>query len=155
MTRATTIAAGGLLLAVMTASCSSNPAAPATTTTTTTTPTTPTPSAATPETEVFIGTLAVKDSSFFSFNVLGSSNVLVTLASMTTGTPGPAVSIPVSLGLGVPSGIGCGLTQSVIVPPALTPQIAVTLDPGIFCVSIQDVGNLKVPVNFAIRIVHQ
>ena len=69
--------------------------------------------------------------------------------------PGPAVSIPVKLGLGVPAGIGCGLTQSVTVPPALTPQIGVTLAPGIFCASIEDVGNLKSPVSFAIRIVHQ
>jgi hypothetical protein len=74
---------------------------------------------------------------------------------MTLASPGPAVSIPVQLGLGIPAGIGCGLTQSVTVPPALTPQIGVTLAPGIFCVSIQDVGTLTSPVNFAIRIVHQ
>lgn len=106
-------------------------------------------------TEVFTGSLALKDSSFYSFTVNATSNVFLTLASMTLASPGPAVSVPVEIGLGIPAGIGCGLTQSVIVPPLLTPQIGVTLDPGVFCVSIQDVGNLTSPVNFAIRIVHQ
>jgi hypothetical protein len=77
------------------------------------------------------------------------------LASLTLANTGPTLSVPVNLGLGVPAGIGCGVTQSVTVGPALTPQIAVTLDPGIYCVNIQDAGNLTSQVNFAIRIAHQ
>jgi len=138
------IASAVLLSALLNAGCSNSPTPTQTTSTTSTT-----------STEVFIGSLALKDSSFYSFTVMQKSNVFLTFASMTVASPGPAVSIPVKLGLGVPAGIGCGLTQSVTVSPALTPQIAVTLDPGIFCVSIEDVGNLVAPVNFAIRIVHQ
>jgi hypothetical protein len=137
------IASAVLLSALLTAGCSSSPTTP----TSTTTPT--------PTTELFAGSLALKDSSFYSFTVVQKSNVFLTLASLTVAVPGPAVSIPLNLGLGVPAGIGCALTQSLTVPPTLTPQIAVTLDPGIFCVNIQDVGNLTSPVNFAIRIVHQ
>jgi hypothetical protein len=138
------IASAALLSASLTAGCASPP-----------TTTSPTPTTSTTTTEVFVGSLALKDSSFYSFTVVQKSNVFLTFASMTVASPGPAVSIPVTLGLGVPAGIGCGLTQSVTVSPALTPQIAVTLDPGIFCVSIQDVGNLTAQVSFAIRIVHQ
>ena len=137
------IASAVLLSALLTAGCSSSPTTPASTT------------PATPTTELFTGSLALKDSTFYSFTVVQKSNVFLTLASLTVADPGPAVSIPLNLGLGVPAGIGCALTQSLTVPPMLTPQIGVTLDPGIFCVSIQDVGNLTSPVNFAIRIVHQ
>ena len=139
------VASAVLLSAVLAAGCSNNP----------TTTTTPTSTTSTNFTEVFTGSLAVKDSSFYSFTVLQKSNVYLMLASMTVAPPGPAVSIPVKLGLGVPAGIGCGLTQSAIVAPALTAQIGVTLDPGIYCVNIEDVGNLTFPVAFAIRIVHQ
>jgi hypothetical protein len=136
-------AAALLLSALLTAGCSSSPTTP----TSTTTPT--------PITELFAGSLAPKDSNFYSFTVNQKSNVFLTLASLTVANPGPAISIPLNLGLGVPAGIGCALTQSVTVPPTLTPQIGVTLDPGIFCVNIQDGGSLTSPVNFAIRIVHQ
>jgi hypothetical protein len=105
-------------------------------------------------TEVFAGTLSVGGSSFYSFTVSSTGTASVTLASITTGVPGPAANIAVNMGLGVPAGIGCPVTTSVTVGPALTAQIAQILDPGIYCVNIADVGNLTAAVNFAIRILH-
>jgi len=105
-------------------------------------------------TEVFTGSLAVNGSGFYSFTVSSTGTTSVMLASITTAVPGPAVNLAVSLGVGVPAGIGCPVTTAVTVGPALTSQIAITLDPGIYCVNIADIGNLPVPVNFAIRIVH-
>jgi hypothetical protein len=134
-----------LALAVACGGCSNSP------TSATTTPTTST----TPITEVFTGTLTSGTPAFYSFTVVQKSNVFLMLASETQSSTGPTLSIPLNLGLGVPAGVGCGLTQSVTVAPSLTAHIAVTLDPSIYCVNLQDVGNLPAPVNFAVRIVHQ
>jgi hypothetical protein len=137
-----------VLAAVLAARCSGNSSSTGTTPTSTTTTTTPI-------TEVFVGTLSLGGSSFYSFTVNLRSNVFLTLASLTTGSPSPTIFVPLQLGLGIPAGIGCGLTQSVTIAPALTPQIGVTLDPGIYCVNVADVGNLASAVTFAVRIVHE
>jgi hypothetical protein len=142
---AATIAGLALASALLAAACSNTPSST----------TTPSATTSTPFTEVFIGTLPVGGSSFYSFTVSQTSNVFLMMASLTTATPAPTVSVPLNLGLGVPAGIGCDLSQSVTVTPALTPQIGVTLDPGIYCANIQDVGYLTSPVTFAIRIVHR
>jgi hypothetical protein len=105
-------------------------------------------------TEVFAGSVDVNGAAFYSFTVTTNGTATVMLASVTTATPGPAADIGMSLGIGVPAGTGCPVTTSVTVGPALTSQIATTLAPGIYCVNIADAGNLRAPVNFAIRIVH-
>jgi hypothetical protein len=133
-----------LALGIVSAGCSNSPSSP-----------TPTPISSTPVTEVFTGTLVPGIPAFYSFTVNQKSNVFLMLASETQSSTGPTLSIPLNLGLGVPAGVGCGLTQSVTVSPSLTAQIGVTLDPSIYCVNIQDVGTLPAPINFAIRIVHQ
>ena len=132
-----------LVVAALSAGCNSNNS--------TTTPTTVITGTLT---EVFVGSVDVNGSAFYSFTVSSSGTVSVMLASVTTGTPGPAADIGMSLGVGVPAGTGCPVTTSVTVGPALTSQIATALTPGIYCVNIADVGNLRAPVNFAIRIVH-
>ena len=105
-------------------------------------------------TEVFVGSLDVNGAGFYSFTVSSTGTTSVMLASLTQATPGPVADLAVSLGVGVPAGIGCPVTTAVSVGPALTSQIATTLTPGIYCVNIADIGNLRAAVNFAIRIVH-
>jgi hypothetical protein len=118
------------------------------------TPTTPSTSTVTNITEVFVGTLNVRGSSFYSFSVLTAGSVSIMLASITVARPGPTANIPVSLGVGVPAGEGCNTTQSTTVGPALTSQLTATLTPGVYCANVADVGNLTSSVGFAIRIIH-
>jgi len=132
-----------LVAASLSAGCNNNP-----------TTTSPSNFVVGPTTEVFTGSVDVNGSAFYSFTVVTSGTTSVMLASITTGTPGPAADIGMSLGIGVPAGTGCPVTTSVMVGPALTSQIASALTPGIYCVNIADVGNLRAQVNFAIRIVH-
>jgi len=107
-----------------------------------------------PSTEVFSGTLPVQGSSFYSFTVVTSGQVSITLASLVATPPGPALKNVVGLGVGTPLETDCSVTNSVTAAPGLTAQLASSLTPAIYCVRIYDLGNLTVPVNFSIRIVH-
>ena len=131
-------------LGIAAAGCSST-AAPSSTTTTTIVST---------QAEAFTGSLDRQGSSFYSFNVTTAGNVGVTLASLTTGTPGPAVGTVMGIGIGVPSGTDCAVTDSLNVAPALTVQLTVSKAVGTYCVRVFDIGNLTGPVNFGVRIVH-
>jgi ABC-type phosphate transport system substrate-binding protein len=120
--------------------------------TTTTTPTTTTP---TPE--LFEGQLTSRGASqFFSFTVTTAGNVNLTLASVTTAaTPGTSLNLPLGVGLGTPVGTDCNLTQQTTTGPGLVPQVTGSnVATGTYCVKVFDVGNLTVPVNFAVRIEH-
>ena len=116
----------------------------------TTAPTTP----ALPSSEVFSGTVDVQGSSFYSFTTATSGEVSITLASLVATQPGPALNTVMSLGVGTPLGTECSVTNSVPAAPGLTAQLVNTLTPATYCTRISDVGNLKGPVNFTIRIVH-
>jgi hypothetical protein len=85
-----------------------------------------------------------------------AGNVSVTLASVTTAsTPGTSVNLPLGIGIGTPLGTACNLTQQTTTGPGLTPQLTGSnLAAAIYCVEVFDVGNLTVPVNFAVRIQH-
>ncbi|HKF68563.1 MAG TPA: hypothetical protein VKB36_18575 [Vicinamibacterales bacterium] len=121
---------------------------------TSTTPTTTTG----PTSEIFEGQLqGPGGSQFFSFTVSSAGNASITLASVTTAaTPGTSINVPLGLGLGQPLGTDCNLTQQTTTGPGLAPQLttATNLSPAIYCVKVFDVGNLAVPVNFAVRITH-
>jgi hypothetical protein len=100
---------------------------------------------------LFSGAVAVKGASFYSFTLTGNATVNVMLASLTTAS-GTPLSTPVTLGVGVPKGTGCGVTSSLSAVPALKSQISLTLGAGIYCVNIADAGSLADTTNFAIRI---
>jgi hypothetical protein len=111
--------------------------------------TTPSTSSSTNTTETFTGTLAVQSSNLFSFTVAQAGTVSLTLSTLSaTG--------PVGLGVGTPNGAtACTLTSSnstALAGP--TPQIMVTENPGTYCVSVYDVGNLTGPAAFSITVVH-
>jgi hypothetical protein len=135
-----------LALAVMAAACSGDSSTPTTPTTT-----------SLPTSELFEGKLQSRgDSIFFSFTVNVAGNVNVTLASVaTSSTPGSSVNLPLGIGLGSPLATDCNVTTQTTAGPALTPQlVGNNFSPAIYCVRVFDVGNLSVPIDFAVRITH-
>jgi hypothetical protein len=136
-----------LALALATAACGGSDSS------TTTAPTT----ASGPTTELFEGKLQSRgDSTFFSFTVATAGNVSVTLASVTTATtPGSSTNLPLGVGLGSPLATDCTVTSQTTTGPGLTSQLTGSnFSPAIYCVRVFDVGNLTVPINFAVRITH-
>ena len=110
-----------------------------------------------PTTELFVGTLDVRGSGFYSFTVSQTGNVNLLLASLTASGRnglGPALTTTLGIGLGVPSGTGCALDTSVETPPALVSQITLSMAAGIHCAEIHDIGKLTSSVNFTLRIIH-
>ena len=114
-------------------------------------PTAPTELPGTPITELFIGTIAVGGSSFYSIGFPETTQVRVTLIALSSAT-GELTPATVSLRLGIPSGTTCAPTNTQNVTPAFTQQIAAELVSGTYCVGINDVGGLTQPTNFLIRI---
>ena len=104
--------------------------------------------------DVFEGTLSAAGSSFYSFTVVEAGAVHVTLVSLAIDAPRSTVSVSMGLGVGIPNGAGCDLTQSVTAAPALVSQLTVAMAAGTYCAKLFDVGNLPAPVRFAVRIVH-
>jgi hypothetical protein len=120
------------------------------------TPTSPSDSSATaaPVTEVFTGTLLTGGTSFFSFNVSQGGTVKVMLAT-TNSEAGQPLAPSLKLGVGVPAGLGCGVSNSVTATAALSSQISSFLAAGTYCVDLSDPGNsLTQTINFNVRIVH-
>lgn len=103
-------------------------------------------------TRLFTGTLARNESAFYSFTLNQTSGVFVTLASVTGVDARDATTTPLRLGLGVPRGTGCAVTTSVVVAPALTPQIQEYAAQGVRCVSVGDPGTVSSNVRYAVRI---
>jgi hypothetical protein len=115
--------------------------------------TAPTPTTTLPTTEVYTGTLALKGSGFYSFNVLTAGSVNITFASLTDAN-GRTLNTPLTLGMGVPAGEGCGVTTSVTAPPSLSAQLTNMAGISTYCVQLSDAGALTAPANFGVRIVH-
>ena len=119
-----------------------------------TTPTTPTVVTG-PTPTLFEGKLTVGGFAFYSFTVNSTGDADVMLASVTTTTsPGSELNVVLGLALGTPLGEDCSITASMPARPALQSPLVNNLTPGIYCVRVYDIGNLKAPVNFAVRIVH-
>jgi hypothetical protein len=118
------------------------------------TPTAPTDSGPTTTTEVWAGTLEVRGAGFFSFSVQSTGATGITFGSLVDTRSGRPLETSVGLALGVPRREECELTTSITASPALTAQISTALNPGIYCVHISDVGNLRAAAAFGVRIVH-
>ena len=104
---------------------------------------------------LFEGKLAVGGSAFYSFTVSTTGNVNVMLASVTSTTsPGSESNVVLGLALGTPLGTDCTITSALLASAALQSPLVNNLTPGIYCARVYDIGNLKAPVNFAIRIVY-
>jgi len=109
-----------------------------------------------PTPEIFEGKVDPGGSAFYSFTVTQTGNVDVMLASVSTSTApsGTAPAIPLGIGLGTPIGTDCSVTSSINTSAALTSPLVGNMTPGIYCVRVYDIGQLRSTVNFAIRIVH-
>ena len=108
-----------------------------------------------PTPELFEGKLAVGGSTFYSFTVSATGDADVMLASVTTTTaPGNASGVILGIALGQPLGEDCTITTSLAASAALQSPLVSNLTPGIYCARVYDLGNLRTPVNFAVRIVH-
>ena len=77
--------------------------------------------------------------------------MLASVASQAGGVPVPK---SLGIGVGVPSGTGCALMQSVSAESGLNAQIQHTIAAGVHCVSVFDEGTMTAPVYFALRFSH-
>jgi len=111
----------------------------------TTTPTTP--STTSPTSESWSGVVAPGGQSSRSFTVNASGTIAVTLTS---------AGATLGLGVGLPrvTGGGCRLGVSVTASGASSPQISTAADAGQYCVQVYDLGTLRDPVGFALKIDH-
>jgi hypothetical protein len=108
-----------------------------------------------PSTALFEGTLAPGGSAFYSFTVTTTGLTNVMLASVTTSAaPGTSSTVVLGLALGTPLGTDCTITNALLASAGLTSQLVNSLSPGIYCARVYDIGNLRSPVKFAIRIVY-
>ena len=133
-----------LLLPLLLGACGDSPTSPDDAATT----------AATVSPSVFEGTLDLNGSNFYSFTVSQSGSITAYLASLTLVGHREALVVPVRLGVGVPKGEGCGVTQSVDTAPALVTQLTLTLGAGIYCINVSDIGALPGAAVFSIRFLH-
>jgi len=116
------------------------------------TPTSPS-STGTTTIKLFTGVIPVKGTKFYSYTVSNAGTVTAMLASLTTGT-GTVVGRTLELGIGIPAGTGCAVSEPINTTPALVPQLAQEATAGTYCVRIADLEGLPASMNFAIRIVH-
>ena len=93
-------------------------------------------------------------STAFTFTTVATTNIGVTLASLTDAT-GEPVQADVTLDLGILSGSSCSPTTATrVVASTLTATVAASsLPAGTYCVSVADVGEIAAPTNFTVRVV--
>jgi hypothetical protein len=101
--------------------------------------------------QTYAGTLDVGGSGFYSIVVSQEGPVSLTLAAVQT-PGGGALTTPLGIGIGVPSGTTCKRSTSQSAAPSLAAQLTTTLIPGTYCVAVYDAGALTSAVNFAMRI---
>lgn len=110
------------------------------------TPTTPTTTSAATS-EGWSSVVAPGGQSSRSFTVNSSGTIVVTLT---------AADVTLGLGVGLPrvTGGGCRLSVSVNTSAGSSPQISAPADAGQYCVQVFDLGTLRDPVGFSLKIDH-
>ena len=110
-------------------------------------PTTPTPAVPT-RTDTFSDTLLQLGANTHSFTVIEYGGVKVTLNSLEPGAV-------VGLGIGTPSFGSCSVADKVEAVAGAAVQLSGTATvPGLFCVTIFDVGNVVEPTAYTITVLH-
>lgn len=108
--------------------------------------------AASVSTVVFEGVLEPKGASFYSFTTVQTGVVTAMLGSLTLVGRREALVIPVSLGVGIPKGEGCAVSESIETTPGLVAQLSSSpLAPGIYCINVADIGYLTGTANVLVR----
>lgn len=118
------------------------------------TPTTPTTTTPTTTTEVWTGTISARGAGFFSFAVLNAGTASVTVGSLVDASTGRPIETSVGLGLGRPRREECEMSTTVTASPGLVAQLSTAVTPGIYCVQLSEIGNLRAAAAFGVRIVH-
>ncbi len=128
------------------------------------TPTSPSTisSAPVPVTERFDAILDLKGSSFYPFSVNGSGgNVTINLASLSPLNRPGLLNVEMQIGYGTVvtdadgNPAGCDSKKTIQTAPALAAQLTDTLTVATnYCANIADIGNLREPANFSVRITH-
>jgi hypothetical protein len=120
---------------------------------TTTTPSTSdgTTIASPTETDTFNDVLPVGGLLTYTFEVGVYGTVNVSVASI--GGAGVPTTVETKLGIGTLGDSGCTTTVSAISKPGVT-GVTATEEPGTYCVTIQDVGNLFRPATFSLTVAH-
>jgi hypothetical protein len=109
------------------------------------------PTRSTLTTAHFSGSLSPGAGRFYAFTVSEPGSVTVLLASVTASTSGTPLAIPLALGVGIPRGTGCGLIDRIEASPALVAQLIHSVNPGVYCIEVADLGRAPGAVNFATR----
>ena len=140
-----------LVVALSIAACGNSTTAPSTTTT-----------APVAVTERFDAIIDLKASSFHPFSVNGSGGtVSINLASLSPLNRAGLLPVAMQIGYGTVvtdadgNPTGCDLKKTIQAAPALTAQLTDTVTVATnYCASIADIGNLREPANFSMRITH-
>ena len=106
-----------------------------------------TPSPTTSTNESWSGVVAPGGQSTRSFTVNASGTIAVTLTAADT-------TLGVGIGLPRVTGGGCRLGVSVNTSAGSSPQISAPADAGQYCVQVYDLGTLRDPVGFSLKIDH-
>ena len=100
--------------------------------------------------ESFTGTLAKGGTAFYSFTVPRDGTVSFTLLSLTIG--GVPSDLSITMGLGVPRGTACQTASQLGVTAGVVPQVTNQVVPSVYCVNLNDPGNLTADAAFAVSI---
>jgi hypothetical protein len=82
------------------------------------------------------------------FTVATAGVVYVTLTSV-----GPP-SVPIGVGLGIPSGSACILSVAIVTEATGAPQVSASVDPGSYCAQVYNVGDVGKSLDFSVTIDH-
>jgi len=108
-----------------------------------------------PPTEYFSGTVWPGGETSYAFTVNQDGVVTETLGSVTAaGGSRAAVDATLTIGFGIPSGTGCGRSQSIDAKSGLMPQLGANAPAGIYCADVSAPPNAPGPFDFVLRIVH-
>lgn len=125
------------------------------------TPTTPSSTTPSRTTERFDDIITVRASLFYPFSVGSSGTTSINLASLSPIDRPGALMTTMEIGWGKTvkdqdgTVTGCTLSRVMQTTPALTAQLSDTLTPAAdYCANIADIGELREPANFSIRITH-
>jgi hypothetical protein len=102
-------------------------------------------------TETFSGTVAVAGSDFHTFSASRAGDVSVTLTAA-----GPPATIPMGVGIGIPSGATCTLVPgaSTITAAGTSAQLVGLISNGTLCVQVYDASHQTDAVTYAVTVVH-
>jgi hypothetical protein len=137
------------LLTLMVAACHKDTTTSPTSTTTTTTTN---PIASPTTTDSFDGQLGILSTTYFTYDVTVYGTVNATLVSISgAGVPS---TVQVRLALGTVTDDSCAATSTATATAGSTAQLTTTEQPGTYCVSVADVGNLSRPAAFTVTVAH-